>query len=192
MGGRPSTRAVGAHPATILPGSPPTAPRPWTATSSVNRATSSSKAGRGTCWCISSVPSPAPRHRNGSSRPTRRRRSEGRAHATPQTAGNSADKGRGRCMADKGPQKDAMDVLQAWVDDFNVRARPAIRLGSKGEAGGGRLRLQYSPAEDTGSIFHMVAVKRNGRPPIPLQRVEGPTAGDALQARMWAHSQLRP
>src|SRR2546428_7321906 len=178
MGGRPSTRAVGAHPATILPGSTTTAPRPWTATSSVNRATSSSKAGRGTCWCISSVPSPAPRHRNGSSRPTRRRRSEGRAHATPQTAGNSADKGRGRCMADKGPQKDAMDVLQAWVDDFNVRARPAIRLGSKGEAGGGRLRPQYRPAPGTGSVFHIGASKLKGRPRPLGPRVEGAGGAD--------------
>ena len=93
-------------------------------------------------------------------------------------------------MADQGPQKDAMDVLQAWVDDFNARARPAIRLGSKGEAGGAQLRLQYRPAEDTVSIFHMVAVNRNGRPAILVQRFEGPTAETAVQAGMWASSQL--
>jgi len=93
-------------------------------------------------------------------------------------------------MADQGPQKDAMDVLQAWVDDFNVRARPAIRLGSKGEAGGAQLRLKYSPAEDTVSILHMVAVSRNGRAAILVQRFEGPAAETAVQAGMWASSQL--
>jgi len=30
------------------------------------------------------------------------------------------------------PQKDVMDVLQAWLDEYNRRARPAIPLGSKG------------------------------------------------------------
>src|SRR2546428_4659598 len=94
-------------------------------------------------------------------------------------------------MADQGPQKDAMDVLQAWVDDFNARARPAIRLGSKGEAGGAQLRLQYRPAEDTGSIFPMVAVNPNGPPPILVQRVEGPTAQNAVQAGVWARSPPR-
>src|SRR3989442_13124144 len=85
-------------------------------------------------------------------------------------------------MADQGPQKDAMDVLQAWVDDFNARARPAIPLGSKGEAGGAQLRLKYSPADDTVSILHMVAVNPNGRPPIPVQRFGGPTAATPLEA----------
>ncbi len=93
-------------------------------------------------------------------------------------------------MADQGPQKDAMDVLQAWVDEFNARARPAIPLGSKGEAGGAQLRLKYSPAEDTVSIFHMVAVNRNGRPTILVQRFEGPTAETAVEAGMWASLQL--
>src|SRR3989441_11451939 len=82
-------------------------------------------------------------------------------------------------MADQGPQKDAMDVLQAWVDDFNARARPAIPLGSKGEAGGAPLRLKYSPADDTVSILPMVAVNRNGRPPLLVQRFEGPAAETA-------------
>ena len=35
-------------------------------------------------------------------------------------------------MTEQAPQKDAMDVLQAWVDDYNARARPGIRLGSAG------------------------------------------------------------
>src|SRR2546425_4087887 len=94
-------------------------------------------------------------------------------------------------MADQGPQKDAMDVLQAWVDDFNARARPAIRLGSKGEAGGAQLRLQYSPAEDTGSVFPMVAVNRNGRPPLLVQRFEGPTAPTPAKAGVWGSSPPR-
>ena len=42
-------------------------------------------------------------------------------------------------MAGEAPQKDAMDVLQAWVDEYNARARPAIPLGSAGEAGGAQL-----------------------------------------------------
>jgi len=29
-------------------------------------------------------------------------------------------------MTDERPQKDAMDVLQAFVDDYNARAHPAI------------------------------------------------------------------
>src|SRR2546428_6149126 len=97
-------------------------------------------------------------------------------------------------MADQGPQKDAMDVLQAWVDDFNARARPAIPLGSKGEAGGAQLRLKYSPADDTVSILHMVAVNRNGRPAILVQRVEGPTAQTAREGGMWGrlHARRRP
>src|SRR5438046_6079219 len=64
-------------------------------------------------------------------------------------------------MADEGRQKDAMDVLQAWVDDYNGRAQPTIRLGSAGEAGGAQLRLKYSPAEGQVAILHMVAVNRD-------------------------------
>src|SRR2546430_10125376 len=66
-------------------------------------------------------------------------------------------------MTGQAPQKDAMDVLQAWVDDFNARAGPAIRLGSAGEAGGAQLRLRYSPADGQISILHLVAVERAGR-----------------------------
>jgi|SRR5881628_1468391 len=93
-------------------------------------------------------------------------------------------------MAAGGLQKDAMDVLQAWVDDYNARARPAIRLGSAGEAGGAQLRLKYSPAEGEVSILHMVAVSRDGRAAILVQRFDGPTADTAVQAGMWASTQL--
>jgi hypothetical protein len=93
-------------------------------------------------------------------------------------------------MPDAEPQKDAMDVLQAWVDEYNSRARPTIRLGSAGEAGGAQLRLKYSPAEGTVSILHLVAISRNGRPVILVQRFEGPTAETAVQAGLWASSQL--
>jgi hypothetical protein len=86
--------------------------------------------------------------------------------------------------------KDAMDVLQAWVDEYNRSARPTIRLGSGGEAGGAQLRLKYSPAEGTVSILHLVAVSRNGRPAILVQRFEGPTAEASVQAGLWASSQL--
>jgi len=70
-------------------------------------------------------------------------------------------------MADEGRQKDAMDVLQAWVDQYNGRAGPTIRLGSAGEAGGAQLRLKYSPAEG-----------------------QGPAAEAAVEAGMWASTQL--
>jgi hypothetical protein len=87
-------------------------------------------------------------------------------------------------------QKDAMDVLQAWVDEYNTRARPAIRLASAGEAGGAQLRLKYSPADGQISIFHLVAVSRNGRPAILVQRFEGPAAATAVEAGLWASTQL--
>jgi hypothetical protein len=93
-------------------------------------------------------------------------------------------------MAQQAPQKDAMDVLQAWVDDYNARAHPAIRLGSAGEAGGAQLRLRYSPAEGEVSILHMVAVGRDGRPAILVRRFDGPTAETAVQAGLWASSAL--
>src|SRR5216110_1963460 len=93
-------------------------------------------------------------------------------------------------MTEQVPQKDAMDVLQAFVDDYNARARPAIPLGSAGEAGGAQLRLKYSPAEGQVSILHLVAVSRNGRASILVQRFEGPTADAAVQAGMWASGEL--
>jgi hypothetical protein len=88
------------------------------------------------------------------------------------------------------PQKDAMDVLQAWVDDYNGRARPAIPLGSAGEAGGAQLRLRYSPTAGVVSILHLVAVTRNGRASILVKCFEGPTPDTAVQAGLWASSEL--
>jgi hypothetical protein len=93
-------------------------------------------------------------------------------------------------MTEEPRQKDAMDVLQAWVDDYNARALPAVRLGSAGEAGGAQLRLRYSPADGEVSIFHLVAVSRNGRPSILVRRFDGPTADTAVQAGLWASAQL--
>ena len=93
-------------------------------------------------------------------------------------------------MTEQQPQKDAMDVLQSFVDDYNARARPTIPLGSAGEAGGAQLRLRYSPAEGQVSIFHMVAVNRNGRAAILVQRFDGSTADTAMQAGLWASKQL--
>src|SRR5437773_1060676 len=58
------------------------------------------------------------------------------------------------------------------------------------EAGGAQLRLKYSPAEGQVSILHLVAVSRNGRASILVQRFEGPTADTAVQAGMWASAQL--
>ncbi len=93
-------------------------------------------------------------------------------------------------MAEPGPQKDAMDVLQAWVDDYNTRARPALRLGSAGEAGGAQLRLKYTPAEGSVSILHLVAVGSGGRATIHVRRFEGPAAETAVAAGMWASTEL--
>jgi hypothetical protein len=93
-------------------------------------------------------------------------------------------------MTEPGHQKDAMDLLQAWVDDYNARARPAIRLATAGEAGGAQLRLRYVPADGEVSIFHMVAVSRDGRPAILVRRFDGPTAETAVEAGLWASKQL--
>lgn len=93
-------------------------------------------------------------------------------------------------MAEMGLQKDAMDVLQAWVDQYNARAGGAIALDSGGEAGGAQMRLKYVPAEGTISILHFVAVSREGRPAILVNRFEGPTAETSVQAGLWASGQL--
>jgi hypothetical protein len=90
----------------------------------------------------------------------------------------------------EGAQKDVMDVLQAWLDEYNQRAGPAIPLGSKGEAGGAQLRLKYAPTPDTAAILHLVAVTRDGRPAIVVRGFEGPTAEAAVEAGLWASAQL--
>jgi hypothetical protein len=86
--------------------------------------------------------------------------------------------------------KDAMDVLQAWVDDYNARAAPRIPLGSAGEAGGAQLRLKYSPADGQISILHLVAVERAGRAAILVRRFDGPTPDTAVEAGLWASREL--
>jgi len=93
-------------------------------------------------------------------------------------------------MTELAPQKDAMDVLQAWVDDYNRRAEPGIRLGSAGEAGGAQLRLKYSPTEGQVSILHLVAVERAGRAAILVRRFDGPTPETAVEAGLWASREL--
>ena len=86
--------------------------------------------------------------------------------------------------------KNVMDVLQAWIDEYNGRAQPAIALGSKGEAGGAQLRLKYAPTPDTIAILHLVAVTRDGRPAIVVKAFEGPTAEASVEAGLWASAQL--
>lgn len=93
-------------------------------------------------------------------------------------------------MVQEARQRDAMDLLQGWVDDYNARAQPAARLGSAGEAGGAQLRLKYSPAEGMVSILHLVAVNQDGRARIRVQRFDGPAAETAVEAGLWASSQL--
>src|SRR2546428_13110173 len=89
-----------------------------------------------------------------------------------------------------GMQKDAMDVLQAWVDQYNARAGASIALDSGGEAGGAQSRLKYRPAAGVISILHLVAVSSDGRPAILVSRFEGPTAETSVQAGLWASAQL--
>jgi hypothetical protein len=93
-------------------------------------------------------------------------------------------------MDDLAPQKDVMDLLQAWLDEYNRRARPALPLGSKGEAGGAQLRLKYAPTAETVAILHLVAVTRDGRPSIAVRSFEGPTTDAAVEAGLWASAQL--
>ena len=96
-------------------------------------------------------------------------------------------------MTEQAPPQDtkgAMDVLQAWVDDYNARAEPRIRLGSAGEAGGAQLRLKYSPTEGQVSILHLVAVERAGRAAILVRRFDGPTPETAVEAGLWASREL--
>jgi len=93
-------------------------------------------------------------------------------------------------MTETDIQKDAMDVLQAWVDDYNERSGAAIGLDSGGEAGGAQLRLKYTPREDTIAIVHLVAVLQDGRPAIHVNRFEGPTAETSVKAGLWASEQL--
>ena len=93
-------------------------------------------------------------------------------------------------MTEPAPQKDAMDVLQAWIDDYTARARPDIRLGSAGEAGGAQLRLRYSPADGQVSILHLVAVERAGHAVILVRRFDGPTSETAVEAGLWASREL--
>ena len=87
-------------------------------------------------------------------------------------------------------QKDAMDVLQAWVDQYNARTGAEIALDSGGEAGGAQLRLKYRPADGVISILHHVAVSQGGRPAILVNRFEGPTAETSVEAGLWASTQL--
>jgi hypothetical protein len=93
-------------------------------------------------------------------------------------------------MVERGPQKDAMDVLQAWVDDYNARAQPAIRLGSAGEAGGAQLRLKYAPADGNQVEDGDRPVGGPARPAILVQRFEGPMPETAVAAGLWASAQL--
>ncbi|PYO92863.1 MAG: hypothetical protein DMD62_11915 [Gemmatimonadetes bacterium] len=93
-------------------------------------------------------------------------------------------------MSEPGFQKDAMDILEVWLDRYNARSRAAITLDSGGEAGGAQLRLKYVPAEGTIAILHLVAVNQNGRPAIRVSHFEGPTAETLVQAGLWASAQL--
>src|SRR5207302_627154 len=71
-------------------------------------------------------------------------------------------------------QKDAMDVLQAWVDQYNARAGASIALDSGGEAGGAlerRTRRRLSGAVSARPVLLRGVYSaggrrgRRGRPP---------------------------
>jgi hypothetical protein len=83
-----------------------------------------------------------------------------------------------------------MDVLEAWLVEYNGRGRPAFPLGSKGEAGGAQLRLKYHPAPDTIAILHFVAVVRDGRPVIEVKSFAGSVTEASVEAGMWASTLL--
>ena len=87
-------------------------------------------------------------------------------------------------------QKDAMDVVQQWVDAFNARSGGTIELRSGGEAGGAQLRLKYVPAKGRIAILHFVAVNEAGRAAILARAFEGPTAETSVEAGLWASGQL--
>ncbi len=86
--------------------------------------------------------------------------------------------------------RDAMDVLDAWLGEYNGRFTPTVPLGSKGEAGGAQLRLKYHPTPDTIAILHLVAVMRDGRPAIAVKAFAGPVAEASVEAGLWASMQL--
>ena len=87
-------------------------------------------------------------------------------------------------------QKDAMDVVQQWADDYNKYAHPASPLGTGGEAGGAQLRLRYNRDGNEVSILHFVAVHRDGRPVMLVKRFDGPMPDVAVEAGLWASERL--
>lgn len=89
-----------------------------------------------------------------------------------------------------GSEKNGMDVLQQWLNDYNAYAKPTAPLRSGGEAGGAQLRLRFEKTGGQVSILHMVAVERDGRPAIIVKRFDGPATETALQAGLWASEQL--
>jgi len=65
-----------------------------------------------------------------------------------------------------------------------------VGLGSAGEAGGAQLRLKYRQGEGEMGVLHLVAVNRGGRAAIVVRRFEGPVAEAAVEAGLWASTQL--
>ena len=88
-------------------------------------------------------------------------------------------------MSEPSLQKDAMDVLQAWVDQYNLRAGGSIELASGGEAGGAQLRLKYVPSEGIISILHLVAVHQGGRPAIVVTSRASADQGQSRCRSQW-------
>lgn len=87
-------------------------------------------------------------------------------------------------------QKDVMDVVQEWADDYNAHANPSSLLKTGGEAGGAQLRLRYSRGENEVSILHFVAVARDGLPVMLVKRFDGIMPDAAVEAGLWASQQL--
>ena len=92
-------------------------------------------------------------------------------------------------MAEPG-MREAVDLLEEWIRDYNARAGVRMPLECGGEVGGAQLRLKYAPAEGEVSIFHLVAGERDGRPVILAARFDGPAADASVRAGLWASAQL--
>jgi len=91
-------------------------------------------------------------------------------------------------MAESG-LKDAMDVLQAWVDQYNARAGSKIVLASGGEAG--VLSSGSSTRRGRDDLDSASRGSDQGQPAChPREPLRGSTAETSVQAGLWASGQL--
>jgi hypothetical protein len=89
-----------------------------------------------------------------------------------------------------GRDAETMDILDGWLEEYNRLAQPSIPLRSAGEAGGAQLRLKYDRGNGQVAILHLVAVMRAGQPVMVGRRFDGPLPDTAVEAGLWASTQL--